>query len=116
MLFRSVRPPNPEAQLSALSGGNQQKAVVAREVDCQPQLLVAVQPTRGLDFRAVAQVRSKLLEAKERGCGVLLCSLDLEEVLALSDRVYVLFGGRIARCLSPPYDEHEAGRCMLGGS
>ncbi len=110
-----VRPPDPEVPLQALSGGNQQKVVVARELDAAPKLLVVVQPTRGLDIGAVAQVQAKLREARDRGAGVLLVSLDLEEVLALSDRIYVFFEGRITGTFTrPEFDEREIGRRMLG--
>jgi simple sugar transport system ATP-binding protein len=110
-----VRPPDPEVPLQALSGGNQQKVVVARELDAQPRLLVVVQPTRGLDIGAVAQVQARLREARARGAGVVLVSLDLEEVLALSDRIYVFFEGRITGAFTrPEFDEREIGRRMLG--
>ncbi|WNG60370.1 ABC transporter ATP-binding protein [Archangium gephyra] len=110
-----VRPPDPEVPLQALSGGNQQKVVVARELDAGPKLLVVVQPTRGLDIGAVAQVQAKLREARDKGAGVLLVSLDLEEVLALADRIYVFFEGRITGTFTrPEFDEREIGRRMLG--
>jgi simple sugar transport system ATP-binding protein len=110
-----VRPPQPELPLQHLSGGNQQKVVVARELDAQPRLVVVVQPTRGLDIGAVAQVQARLREASERGAGVLMVSLDLEEVLALSDRVYVLFEGRVTGHFTrPDFNERELGRRMLG--
>ncbi|WP_338864251.1 ABC transporter ATP-binding protein [Myxococcus stipitatus] len=110
-----VRPPEPTLALQALSGGNQQKVVVARELDAKPRLLVVVQPTRGLDIGAVAQVHARLREAREQGAGVVLVSLDLEEVLALADRVYVFFEGRVTgEFTRPDYDERELGRRMLG--
>jgi general nucleoside transport system ATP-binding protein len=110
-----VRPPDPEVPLQALSGGNQQKVVVARELDAAPKLLVVVQPTRGLDIGAVGQVQAKLREARDKGAGVLLVSLDLEEVLALADRIYVFFEGRITGTFTrPEFDEREIGRRMLG--
>jgi ABC-type uncharacterized transport system ATPase subunit len=110
-----VRPPEPTFPIQGLSGGNQQKVVVARELDTQPKLVVAVQPTRGLDISAVAQVRSRLREERARGAGVLLISLDLEEVLEMSDRVYVLFEGRVTGTFTrPEFDEREVGRRMMG--
>ncbi|MFZ5468164.1 MAG: ABC transporter ATP-binding protein [Myxococcota bacterium] len=110
-----IRPANPGAQLKDLSGGNQQKVVVARELDTQPRLLVVVQPTRGLDIAAVAQVHARLREARHRGTAVLLVSLDLEEVFALCDRVYVLYDGRASSPLSrAELDERKVGRMMLG--
>lgn len=112
-----VRPPDPAARLGGLSGGNQQKLVVARELDAAPKLLVAVQPTRGLDIAAVAAVRRHLLAARARGCAVLLISLDLEEVLALSDRLYTLFAGRVSLTLPrAQFDERAVGRAMLGAA
>nr|WP_239577594.1 ABC transporter ATP-binding protein [Archangium primigenium] len=110
-----VRPPDPTLPLQALSGGNQQKVVVARELDAAPRLLVVVQPTRGLDIGAVAQVQARLREARDQGAGVVLVSLDLEEVLALADRVYVFFEGRVTGMFTrPQFDEREIGRRMLG--
>jgi simple sugar transport system ATP-binding protein len=110
-----VRPPEPELPLQSLSGGNQQKVVVGRELDAEPKLLVVVQPTRGLDIGAVAQVHAKLREARARGAGVLLVSLDLEEVLTLSDRIYVFSAGQVTGSFTrPEFDEREIGRRMLG--
>ncbi|WP_224366752.1 ABC transporter ATP-binding protein [Hyalangium versicolor] len=110
-----VRPPNPVLPVQALSGGNQQKVVVARELDSDPKLVVVVQPTRGLDISAVAQVHSRLREERARGVGVLLVSLDLEEVLTLADRVYVLFEGRVTGTFTrPEFDERDIGCRMLG--
>ena len=110
-----VRPTDTTVPIAGLSGGNQQKVVVARELDAKPRLLVVVQPTRGLDIGAVAQVHRKLREERERGAAVLLVSLDLEEVLALSDRVYVLFEGRVTGSFArAEFDERELGRRMTG--
>jgi simple sugar transport system ATP-binding protein len=110
-----VRPSDPTLPVHALSGGNQQKVVVARELDAKPRLLVVVQPTRGLDIGAVAQVHAKLREARAQGTGTVLVSLDLEEVLIMADRVYVLFEGRVTGHFTrPDYDERELGRRMLG--
>ncbi|CAM4396081.1 ABC transporter ATP-binding protein [Corallococcus exiguus] len=110
-----VRPNDPVVALQALSGGNQQKVVVARELDADPKLLVVVQPTRGLDIGAVAQVHERLRDAKARGAGVVMVSLDLEEVLSLSDRVYVLYEGRVTGHFPrKDLDERELGRRMLG--
>jgi simple sugar transport system ATP-binding protein len=101
--------------MGALSGGNQQKVVLARELWVTPKLLVAVQPTRGLDIAAVAAIHRRLLAARDAGAGVLLISLDLDEVLSLSDRVYVLAAGRITLELARgQLDERRIGRAMLG--
>ncbi|MCC6337289.1 MAG: ABC transporter ATP-binding protein [Myxococcales bacterium] len=110
-----VRPRDGTLRVGALSGGNQQKLVVGRELDGQPKVLVVVQPTRGLDIAAVAQVRRRLDEERRRGCAVLLVSLDLDEVLALSDRVLVFFEGRVTAELDRAHlDERLIGRRMLG--
>jgi general nucleoside transport system ATP-binding protein len=110
-----VRPRDPTMRLGSLSGGNQQKLVVARELDGDVKLLVAVQPTRGLDLAAVDAVRARLLAFRAKGGAVLLISLDLEEVLALSDRLLVLFEGRVTAELSrAQFDERLIGRRMLG--
>jgi len=79
----------------SMSGGNQQKAIVAREMDKNPDLLVAVQPTRGLDIGATEYVRWELLEQRKKGAAILLISEDLDEILALSDRIAVIYEGRI---------------------
>jgi general nucleoside transport system ATP-binding protein len=85
--------------LRALSGGNQQKLVLARELSRQPRLLLAAQPTRGLDFAATAFIRQALRKERDRGTAILLQSLDLTEVLSLSDRVAVMLRGRIVAVL-----------------
>ena len=89
-----VHPSNPEAFAKSLSGGNQQKVILARELSTDPNLIIAMQPTRGLDIGASEFVHHKLLDAKEAGAGVLLISADLDEVLAVSDRVLVINEGR----------------------
>ncbi|HEX4803701.1 MAG TPA: ABC transporter ATP-binding protein [Myxococcaceae bacterium] len=110
-----VRPPDPLARIGLLSGGNQQKVVLARELDVVPKLLVVVQPTRGLDISAVGSVHDRLLQARERGAGILLISLDLEEILALSDRLYAIFEGRITGHLErAQFEEKRVGRLMMG--
>src|SRR5262249_39730588 len=110
-----VRPRDPEALIRDLSGGNQQKVVLARELDLQPKPVVAGQPTRGLDVSAVNAVHERLRQARERGAGVLLISLDLDELLALSDRVYAIYEGRITGELArDEFDENRAGQMMMG--
>ncbi len=110
-----VRPREPELRAGGLSGGNQQKLVVGRELDAKPKLLVVVQPTRGLDIAAVAAVREKLFAERQRGCAVLLVSLDLDEVLELSDRVLVMYAGSISgEFQKGEFDERVIGRRMLG--
>jgi simple sugar transport system ATP-binding protein len=95
MREHDVRAPDARVLMRQLSGGNQQKVVLAREMDRRPKLLIAAQPTRGLDVGAVEFVYQRLFEHKARGGGVLLISTELEEVLSLSDRIAVIAGGRI---------------------
>ena len=90
-----VRCLGPEQHVTTLSGGNQQKVVLGRALVRKPDLIVAVQPTRGLDIGATAFVHSELLEQRARGAAVVLVSTELDEVLALSDRILVMFDGRI---------------------
>jgi ABC-type uncharacterized transport system ATPase subunit len=90
-----VRPPDPSLKAVALSGGNQQKVVLARELARRPNVLIAAGPTRGLDIGATEFVHEQLLGLRHSGCGIVLISLDLDELLALSDRIMVLYRGRI---------------------
>jgi len=99
----------------SLSGGNQQKVIVAREIDSDPRVLVVVQPTRGLDVGAISTVHQRLRQERDRGRAVLLISLDLDEVMALADRILVLFGGRVMGVVpGEGADEKALGRMMLG--
>jgi simple sugar transport system ATP-binding protein len=91
-----VRPPDPNARVRTLSGGNQQKVVLARELSTSPKVLVVAQPTSGLDVGAASYVHTQLLSARDRGIGILLVSNDLDELLNLSDRVAILSRGQIA--------------------
>ncbi len=88
-----VRPPDPGAIAGMLSGGNQQKVVVGRTLAAAPRLVVAYQPTRGIDIGAAALVQSRLIEARNAGAGVLLISFELDEIFACADRVLVIAGG-----------------------
>ncbi len=90
-----VRATGPRQALGALSGGNAQKLIAAREFAAQPKLLIADQPTRGIDIQAASFIRARLIELAEQGSAVLLITADLDELLSLSDRVAVIFGGRI---------------------
>ncbi|MDD3430077.1 MAG: ABC transporter ATP-binding protein [Oscillospiraceae bacterium] len=85
----------------SMSGGNQQKAIVAREIDRDPSLLIAVQPTRGLDVGAIEYIHKKLVEERDLGKGILLVSLELDEVMNLSDRILVIYEGEIVAELNP---------------
>ncbi|MEJ6781915.1 ABC transporter ATP-binding protein [Aminobacter sp. Piv2-1] len=91
-----VKCPSPEARIRLLSGGNMQKLILGRALDPEPAVILASQPTRGLDVGAVAYVHRMLLAARERGAAVLLISEDLEEILALSDRIVVISKGRLS--------------------
>ena len=98
-----------------LSGGNQQKLIVAREISDRAQVVVASQPTRGLDIGATQFVRDRLVEQRNAGKGVLLISADLEEIMALSDRIAVLFGGRIVGVLNRQEATVEQIGLLMGG-
>ncbi len=100
----------------SLSGGNQQKVVVGREIDSNPDLLIAAQPTRGLDVGAIEFVHRRLLEQRAAGKGILLISLELEELLSLSDRIAVIYEGKIIAQVDPKVvTEEELGLLMTGG-
>ena len=100
----------------SLSGGNQQKIVIARAVQSEPRLLVACQPTRGLDVEASRFVYKTLRAARTSGMGVLLFSLDLDEILELSDRVAVMFNGKIAGILSRSLTTPETIGALMTGA
>jgi simple sugar transport system ATP-binding protein len=108
---QGVRSVNQRAAL--LSGGNAQKLVIAREFSRQPAVVVAHSPSRGLDARACAAVHERLIAARDRGAGVLLISEDLDEILALSDRIGVMTRGRIAAEFERPADRQAIGRAMV---
>ena len=109
-----IRCPGPHARTALLSGGNIQKLILARVLEAQPGIILANQPTRGLDVRAASEVSRRLIAARDRGAGVLLISEDLDEVLALSDRILVMQSGRIAETKSR--DRAVIGAMMTGGS
>jgi simple sugar transport system ATP-binding protein len=90
-----VRPPDEQVPARSLSGGNQQKAIVARELTGEPAVLVANQPTRGVDVGAIEFIHQQLLEQRARGAAIVLISLELDEIRQLADRIVVLFDGRI---------------------
>jgi simple sugar transport system ATP-binding protein len=90
-----IRPRSAQARAGGLSGGNQQKLVIAREFEYSPKFLIAAQPTRGVDVGAIEFIHKRILRARSEGCGVLLISSELDEVLALSDRILVMYEGRI---------------------
>jgi simple sugar transport system ATP-binding protein len=110
-----VRGGGPSTPAFALSGGNQQKVVLAREIDGNPKVLIAAQPTRGLDVGAIEFVHRRLVEQRDAGRAVLLVSLELEEILSLSDRILVIYEGRIVGEFPPTATEEELGFAMTGG-
>ncbi|HHY37500.1 MAG TPA: ABC transporter ATP-binding protein [Clostridia bacterium] len=110
-----VRTPHEDLLAKNLSGGNQQKLILARELSSQPQLLVAMHPTRGLDVGAIEYVHRKIMEQRARGAAVLLVSTDLDEILSLSDRIAVIYEGEIMGILANhQVDIGEIGLMMAG--
>jgi simple sugar transport system ATP-binding protein len=110
-----VRGGGPDTYAAALSGGNQQKVCIAREIAADPKLLVAHQPTRGLDVGAIEFVHRRLIGERDRGRAVLLVSLEYEEVRALADRILVIYEGKIVGEFPPDTSEEELGIAMTGG-
>ena len=103
------------APIRSLSGGNVQRAVLARELSDDAELLLVSNPVFGLDFKAVAEVHARLVQARNQGAGVLLVSEDLDELLALADRIVVMSDGRIVfECDAASADRHTLGHHMGG--
>jgi ABC-type uncharacterized transport system ATPase subunit len=112
-----VRPPNVDARVRALSGGNQQKVVVGRALALRPPFVLAHQPTRGIDVGAAALVQSRLIEARNAGSAILLVSLELDEIFALADRVLVLFRGKIVgEFARGAFDRGRIGALLAGAA
>jgi ABC-type uncharacterized transport system ATPase subunit len=110
-----VRGGQTDTLASSLSGGNQQKCVIAREISANPKVLVAAQPTRGLDVGAIEFVHRRLVEERDKGRAILLVSLELEEIRSLSDRALVIYEGEIVAELDPSASEEDFGVAMTGG-
>lgn len=111
-----IRPNDINEKAGSLSGGNQQKVIIAREITNDPDLLIAAQPTRGLDVGAIEFIHQYLVELRNQGKAVLLISFQLDEVMDLSDRICVIYDGQIVGELDPKEtDEYEVGRLMAGG-
>jgi general nucleoside transport system ATP-binding protein len=110
-----VRGGGPFTPAGGLSGGNQQKLVAAREIDRDPKVLIAAQPTRGLDVGAIEYLHRRLVTERDEGRGILLVSLELEEILSLSDRILVLYEGQIVGEHTGEVSEETIGLEMLGG-
>lgn len=112
-----IRPTNPYLTAKSLSGGNQQKVIIAREVSNDPEVLIASQPTRGLDVGAIEYVHTALVNQRDRGKAVLLISFELDEVMNVSDRIAVIFEGKIVGVVDAiGVDENEIGLMMAGGT
>jgi simple sugar transport system ATP-binding protein len=115
MAHYDVRPPNPDLQAAKFSGGNQQKLVLAREALTEPTVLLVGQPTRGVDIGAIEFIHGRLRAMREAGGAVLVVSSELDEILALADRVLVMDRGRIAGELAiHQCTEAALGRLMAG--
>jgi general nucleoside transport system ATP-binding protein len=111
-----VRGGGPQTRAAALSGGNQQKVVLAREIGRDPRVLIAAQPTRGLDVGAIEFVHRRLVEERDKGRAILLVSLELEEILSLSDRILAVYEGRIVGEYGPEVDAETLGIAMTGAT
>jgi general nucleoside transport system ATP-binding protein len=109
-----IRPPNPLLKTANFSGGNQQKIVLAREIERDPTVLLVGQPTRGVDIGAIEFIHKRLIELRDAGKGILLVSVELDEIRALADRVLVMFDGAIVGERAPDAGESELGLLMAG--
>ncbi len=110
-----VRPPLPGLTAKNFSGGNQQKIVLAREIERNPELLLVGQPTRGVDIGAIEFIHQQIVALRDRGKAILLVSVELEEILSLADRIVVMFDGQImGERPSNQTDEKELGMLMAG--
>ncbi|OXS78604.1 ABC transporter ATP-binding protein [Domibacillus enclensis] len=110
-----VRTPSETTLARALSGGNQQKAIIGREIDRDPDLLIAAQPTRGLDVGAIEFIHRRLIEQRDNGKAVLLLSFELDEIMNVSDRIAVIYEGQIVAVVQPKETtEQELGLLMAG--
>jgi ABC-type uncharacterized transport system ATPase subunit len=112
-----VRPPNPMLTAKSFSGGNQQKIVVAREIERNPDLLLVGQPTRGVDIGAIEFIHKQIVALRDQGKAILLVSVELDEIMSLSDRIAVMFDGRImGERIPAKTNERELGLLMAGVS
>jgi general nucleoside transport system ATP-binding protein len=112
-----VRTPSVFAEAGTLSGGNQQKLVVAREMSRDTKFMIAAQPTRGLDVGSIEYIHQRLIDARDEGDGVLIVSSELDEILALSDRILVMFKGRVVAefdASKGDVDKNAVGLAMAG--
>jgi ABC-type uncharacterized transport system ATPase subunit len=109
-----IRPPNPRLKTASFSGGNQQKIVVAREIGRDPNMLIIGQPTRGVDIGAIEFIHRRIVEMRDAGKAILLVSVELDEIRALSDRILVMFAGRVVGEKTRDADEQTLGLMMAG--
>jgi general nucleoside transport system ATP-binding protein len=100
--------------VSSLSGGNQQKVVVAREMSRPLKVLIASQPTRGVDVGSIEFIHKRIVEARDRGTAVVIVSTELDEIYALSDRIAVMYDGRIVGTVTPDTPREQLGLMMAG--
>ena len=111
-----VRPPDPFLKSGKFSGGNQQKIILAREIGSNPDLLIVGQPTRGVDIGAIEFIHRSLIRLRDEGKAILLVSVELDEIRSLSDRILVMFSGRVMGEVSPDVSERDCGLLMAGVS
>ena len=110
-----VRTSSAEAPARSLSGGNQQKVIIAREFSANPMALIASQPTRGVDIGAIEFIHRRIIEQRDASKAVLLISAELDEIRSLSDRIAVMYEGKIVDIVSPDASEEKLGILMTGG-
>ena len=111
-----IRPRNSNYLAGELSGGNQQKVIIAREVTNDPEVLIAAQPTRGLDVGAIEYVHRYLVKQRDSGKAVILISFELDEIMNVSDRIAVIYDGKIVGIIdAKDADENQLGLLMAGG-
>ena len=110
-----IRTSSIDAPARSLSGGNQQKVIIAREFSANPMALIAAQPTRGVDIGAIEFIHRRIIEQRDAGKAVLLISAELEEIRSLSDRIAVIYEGKIVDIVSPDATEEQLGILMTGG-
>ena len=110
-----VRTPSVTNQAKGLSGGNQQKLIIAREFSRPIKLLIANQPTRGIDVGSIEYIHTKIIEKRDAGCAVLLVSTELDEILALSDRIGVMYRGRLVAVLNSAEATKERLGLLMAG-
>jgi simple sugar transport system ATP-binding protein len=111
-----IRTESTETPVSSLSGGNQQKVVVAREFSRPLKVLIASQPTRGVDVGSIEFIHKRIVEERDRGTAVIIVSTELDEIYALSDRIAVMYDGRVVDIVQPSIPREEIGLLMAGAS